>query len=143
MAKTCKKCGKKIGMFEVSQFDGQGEIICKECSEKNKSEQEQMQQQKDEIEYKTRLARALTNNSQWEYRILNSNPQDERTINQLGSEGWQLVAAVPINSAALAPEQNPPSQPNPEQKPPEQNQQQPLQPQPAPTEVSYIFKRKL
>ena len=55
MAKICKNCGKKIKMFEVPDIDEQGNIVCKECTAKKKTEQEAAQKQKEEIEYKTKL----------------------------------------------------------------------------------------
>ena len=140
-------------MFVTSETDEQGNILCKECSEKNKTEQEQIQKQKEELEYKTKLAKALSTNPQWEYKVLNLKIEgSEEELTKMGLEGWNLVSAVGINSSTAAKqEENPGEQ---KQEIPEGGQQQPPPQPPKPeqpqTETTTstegmvcIFKRKL
>jgi len=102
MARICKKCGKKISMFAVPEIDEQGNVVCQECSAKIKEEQETAQKQKEDMEYKTKLAKALTHNSQWEYKVANLNVSgSEEELTKLGLEGWNLVSAIPITSSSV------------------------------------------
>ena len=154
MAKTCKKCGKRIGIFETPEVDEQGNVICKECTEKIKAEQEQVQKEKEEVEYKAKLAKALSNNPQWEYKVINLNlsPENEAELTKMGLEGWNLVSAVAINSSAAKPAENTEGEKKEEEKPEEQKQPEPLPQPPSPEEEKQatpaegticIFKRKL
>lgn len=106
MAKTCSKCGKNLGLFEVSEKTEEGELICRVCQEQIKVEQEQ-QAEKDE---KEKLMQILSRNAQWEYKIVNLKvadseesgrilaPENEEGLNNLGKEGWELVSKVGINN---------------------------------------------
>ncbi|MBW2978250.1 hypothetical protein KY331_05370 [Candidatus Woesearchaeota archaeon] len=151
MAKTCTNCGKKIRMFVTPEADEQGNVVCKECVEKKKIEQEAAQKQREELESKAKLAKALSNNSQWEYKVINLNiTGSEDELTNFGLEGWNLVSAIALNSAAAKPSENLEGEKKEEN--PEQQQPQPPQPpqpasqpeaQPSSDKMVCIFKRKL
>jgi uncharacterized Zn finger protein (UPF0148 family) len=138
MVKTCKSCGKKIGLFEEHDISEKGDIICKECNENIRAQQEQAQKQKEEEEYKAKLEKALSKNPRWEYRIVNLNisNENEEMLNKMGLEGWQLAAAINSSIQAQKQAQSPEKEKN------EQNQQQPNA-ETSSANVFYIFKRKI
>lgn len=111
---NCDECERKIGLLESSynstNSDREKVKLCLEC----KKIQDKEIEKKEIEENKRKVKKALENNSQWEYKILNlhtvgdimnaTNHKINETysddLNNLGKEGWELVSATPMTSIA-------------------------------------------
>lgn len=106
---NCDNCGKKIGAFEPRFYvkkEGSKICCCDKCNEKVESEI-----QRKEIKEKADKKRNFSSKySLWEYKSISvkisfafssiDNKMDSKTdslLNELGSEGWELVSCAPLN----------------------------------------------
>lgn len=115
---TCDNCGEKIGIFDskYNYEDNKGKSLtyCGVCSSKFEKEGQEKKEKEVKILKDAELKKVFQKNNQWEYKIINLssvgskfnatgnklNPDDEKKLNALGAEGWELVSASPIDSFA-------------------------------------------
>ena len=113
---NCDKCDKKIGLLDkkISYEDDKGGIVyyCADCDKKEKEYWKEKEEKTKKTEHNLKVKEALKKNNVWEYKIVNLSPAssginatgnkiketDEKILNELGSEGWELISAVPMDS---------------------------------------------
>ncbi|MFH1916776.1 MAG: DUF4177 domain-containing protein [Nanoarchaeota archaeon] len=129
--KKCSQCGKELKAFESKEKFKDNTFMCKICFESWKKDQSHEQ----EASRKDNISKALQKNSQWEYRLITvetdrssfvaSNvklTKVEDTLNKLGEEGWELVAAIGLQAISAGLSVHSPG---------------------TTTNVSFVFKRKV